>query len=145
LSVQAFTHGDAQDLLAEFKRASERRDPDLMLELFAEEAEYRPHPFEPPLVGANAIRAHWNEAFASEQHVEFDAERIWLAGTTVLSSWHAALTLIASGERLRVRGFMTLELDDNRRIVRMREWAIPRSVGVDSTVRSQQQEVAGGG
>ena len=44
--------------------------------------------------------------------MEFDAERVWVAGSTVLASWHAAVTLRRTGERVRQRGFLTFELDD---------------------------------
>jgi ketosteroid isomerase-like protein len=145
LAVTTYTHGDAQDLLAEYKRAWQGRDPDLMLELFSDDAEYRVDPFEQPLVGANAIRAHWNGIATAQANVEFDAERIWLAGATVLASWHAAFTRRASGERVRQRGFMTLELDDQRRVTRLRTWTIERMVGTDSTFRPEQAaEVADG-
>jgi hypothetical protein len=136
------TPGDGQDLLARYKRAWERRDPDLAVSLFREDAEYRYDPFEPPLVGANAIRGYWNDAAATQANVEFDAERIWVAGSTVLASWHAAFTRRTSSERVRYRGFMTLELDDERLVARFREWAIGRSVGVDSTFRPEPEPTA---
>lgn len=133
--MASFTHGDAQDLLAAFKRGWERRDPDLVLELFDAAAEYRPDPYSPPLTGANQIRAHWNDIAAGQANVEFDAERIWLAGSSVLTSYHAAYTRRANGERVRVRGFMTFELDAAGKVERFRAWPTERSVGTDSTLQ----------
>ena len=49
----------------------------------------------------------------------------------MLASWHGAYTAAATSERVRVRGFITLELDDEGLIDRLRLWAIPRAVGVD--------------
>lgn len=126
------THGDAQDLLAVFKRAWERRDPDLAMELFSEDAEVRDDPFEEPRHGANAIRAYWNDVAATQAHVEFDAERIWVVERTVLASWHAAYTSRSDARRFRLRGFMTLELDDAGKVWRFREWRHRREVGIDS-------------
>ncbi len=134
MPLPALTPGDGQDLLARFKRAWERRDVDLAVSLFRADAEYRFDPFEPPLAGANAIRAYWNEAAATQLHVEFDAERVWVAGRTVLASWHAAFTRRATAERVRYRGFMTLELDDGGLVSRFKEWSLGRTVGTDSTV-----------
>jgi ketosteroid isomerase-like protein len=133
--VRALTPGDGQDLLARFKQAWERRDPDAAVALFRGDAEYRFDPFEPPLVGVNAIRAYWNEAAATQVHVDFDAERVWVVGTTVLASWHAAFTRRVSGERVRYRGFMTLELDDAGLVSRFREWSLGRTVGTDRTMK----------
>ncbi|MBA3778899.1 MAG: nuclear transport factor 2 family protein [Chloroflexi bacterium] len=131
--AQALTHGDGQDVLEAYKRAWERRDPDLAVELFSAEIEYRDDPFEEPMRGSNAVREYWNEAAATQVHVEFDAERIWVSGRTVLASWHAAYTRRSNAERVRLRGFMTLELDDAGKISRFREWWHRRVVGTDET------------
>jgi uncharacterized protein (TIGR02246 family) len=127
------TPGDGQDLLERFKQAWEKRDPEAMLELYAEDAEYRVDPFAGPLEGANAIRAHWNDVVAEQAHIEFDAERVWVSGRTVLASWHVAVTQRATAKRIRIRGFSTLELDDDGRVARMRQWPVERVVGVDSS------------
>ena len=127
------THGDAQDLLAAFKRGWERRAPDEIMELMDRNIDYRPDPFTDPLIGLNAVRALWNTTVAGQANVEFDAERVWVSGSTVLASWHGAYTRRATAERVRVRGFMTLELGDDRRILRLRQWPTERVVGADST------------
>ena len=137
------TPGDGQDLFARFKRAWEGRDPDALLELYSAEAEYRIDPFMEPMQGLNAIRAHWNGVVAAQDHIEFDAERVWVSGRTVLGSWHAALTERATADRVRVRGFSTMELDDQGRIVRMREWPVRRVVGIDSSYRQHAASEAG--
>ena len=123
------TPGDGQDLFARLKRAWEARDPDAFVALFDPEAEARLDPFEPPLGGANELRAHWNAFAATRTHAEFDAERVWVVGHTVLGSFHAASTSTATGEKERVRGFMTLELDEAGLVTRLRQWAIARVVG----------------
>jgi ketosteroid isomerase-like protein len=128
------TPGDGQDVLARFKQAREKRDADRMLGLFREDAEYRTDPFEPPLRGALAIREHWNRIAAEQAHVEFDAERTWVAGRTVLASWHAAHTRRATAVRVRERGFSTMELDGEGLIARLREWSAWREVGRDGGV-----------
>jgi len=132
--MQPLTHGEAQDLLGRYKAAREQRDPDLALDLFAPDAEHRDDPFRDAIRGANEIRALWNEMAASQVNAEFEAERIWVSGATVLASFHGAHTDRATADRVRTRGFMTLELDDERRISRLRAWPISRIVGRDSTV-----------
>jgi limonene-1,2-epoxide hydrolase len=127
------TPGDAQDLLASIKRGWEGRQPDAIVELFAKDADYRENPFTQPLSGHNAIRARWNDIVARQVHVEFDAERIWVSGATVLAAWHAAYTRRRTAERVRVRGFTALELDDEGKIWRMRQWPVSRVVGTDET------------
>lgn len=129
------TPGDGQDLLARFKAAREARDVDAMLELFSEPAEMRTDPFAQPLADSNAIREHWNGVAARQLDVEHDPERIWAAGRTVLASWHEAYTLRDTGERVRVRGFSTLELDAQGLVRRMRSWPVEQVVGRHMEVR----------
>jgi SnoaL-like domain len=137
------TPGDGQDLFARIKRAWEARDPDAMLELYSDGAEYRTDPFTEALTGLNAIREHWNGVVAAHDHIEFDAERVWVSGPTVLGSWHVAMTDRATADRIRIRGFSTLELDDHGRISRMREWPIRQVVGVDSSYRKHAASETG--
>lgn len=127
------THGDAQDLLDAFKRGWASRDPDTIMALFDAQADYRAEPFSEPLIGANAIRAYWNEIAQSHVHVDFEAEHTWVSGSAVLSSWHAAYTRRRTAERVRAYGFMTLELNDERLVQRFRCWPVERVVGRDAT------------
>jgi hypothetical protein len=130
-------------VFARFKRAWEERDPDAMLELFSDDAEYRIDPFVEPLIGLVAIRAHWNGVVAAQDHIEFDAERVWVSGRTILGSWHVALTERATADRVRIRGFSTLEIDEHGRIARLREWPVRRVVGIDSSYRQGATTEAG--
>ena len=132
--MPTLTPGDGQDVLTAFKAACEDRDPDAGTAIFSDDAEWRPDPFEAPLIGANAIREQWNRLAATQVNVEFDAERIWVADGAVLSSWHAAQTSRETGERTRLRGFLSMELDDAHKVQRMRQWAVTRVVGMDSTI-----------
>jgi hypothetical protein len=143
--MATFSHGDAQDLLAAWKRGVERRSPDELLELCDRDIDFRPDPFAEPLIGLNAVHAHWNEFAASQAHVEFDSERVWVSGNTVLASWHGAYTRRATAERVRVRGFMTLELNDERQVVRFRQWPAERVVGSDRTFEAERESRGGDG
>ena len=105
------------------------------MELFNPNAHYRDDPFTDELAGANAIRAHINEICAMTANVEFDAERTWVSGETVLSSFHSAYTLRTDGSRHRQRGFLTFELDDEKLVQRLRQWAVERMVGTDATYK----------
>lgn len=141
--MPTLTPGDGQDLLDAFKRATEQRDPEAGTGLFNEHAEWRPDPFEDPITGANAIREHWNLLAATQVNVEFDAERTWVVEDAILSSWHGATTDRATGARTRLRGFLAIEVDGERRIQRFRQWAVSRVVGQDSTVKLTQEGARG--
>jgi ketosteroid isomerase-like protein len=132
--------GDGQDVLARFKAAREQRDVDAMLSIFAEDVEARPDPFEATLLGHVAVRDYWNRVAAEQRDVEFDAERVWVSGRTVLASWHAAWTRIGDGDRLRERGFSVLELDDAGTATRWRSWSVTRIVANDASLTSDSSD-----
>jgi ketosteroid isomerase-like protein len=114
-------YATAGDLLEAYGRAWETFDGDAWVALFTEDAEYHEDPFEPPLVGPNALRAYLLDASGSQRDVEFTVERHWVSGETVLAAWHAAFTRRASGQHVRMAGFMTAEVAGDR-IARFREW-----------------------
>lgn len=53
------THDEVQAWLDHYLAAWESYDPGMIGDLFTDDAEYRYHPFDEPLVGRNAIVASW--------------------------------------------------------------------------------------
>ena len=115
-------HAAAGDLLDRYRRAWETFDGDAWVGLFTEDAEYHEDPFEAPLVGHNALRAYLLEASTSQEQVEVTIERHWVVAPTVLAAWHASFIRRASRDRVRIAGFMTLEIAPDGRVARFREW-----------------------
>jgi ketosteroid isomerase-like protein len=115
-------HAAAQDLLERYGRAWESFDGDAWVDLLTDDVEYHEDPFEPPMVGRNAARAYLMEASRRQEQVEFTVERHWVVEATVLAAWHASYVARDTRERVRLRGFMTLDLDAEGRVRRLREW-----------------------
>jgi ketosteroid isomerase-like protein len=115
-------HAAAQDLLEAYGRAWESFDGDAWVALFTEDASYREEPFEEPLVGHLALRAYLLEAAQSQRDVEFTVERHWVVPPTVLAAWHASFVRRSTGARVRLAGFLTMEVAPDGRIGRFREW-----------------------
>jgi hypothetical protein len=120
----AADHG--QQLVAAYKHAREARDPNAAMELFSRHIEYRFDPFEPALKGHNDVRAYWNALAARQTEVEFDAESVWVVGRTVLCDWHAGYDEAGVDVRIRERGFLTMEVDDDGLVRRVHEWVLTR-------------------
>lgn len=121
----------AGELLERYARACETRDGDDWVALFSEHAEYHEDPFEQPMVGHNALRAYLLRAAESTEQSEFTVERHWVVGSTVLASWHGSFIRRRDGARVRLAGFMTLEVGPDGRIDRFREWWHHRETPVD--------------
>ena len=115
-------HASAGDLLERYKRAWETFDGDAWTDLFTEDAEYHRDPFEPPMVGSNALRAYLLQLAETQDQVEMTVERHWVVGATVLAAWHASYIVVPTRARVRLAGFMTLEIANDARISRLREW-----------------------
>jgi ketosteroid isomerase-like protein len=112
----------AAALLDRFVRARESFDGDAWVDLFTEDAEYRPDPFEPPLVGHNALRAWLLEAAEVESQLELTIERHWAVGDTVLAATHGSYVRRTDRARVRFAAFLLAEVRD-RRIARLRMWS----------------------
>jgi ketosteroid isomerase-like protein len=116
-----FDYAAAGDLLERYGRAWQAFDGDAWVDLFTTDVEYRDDPFGEPMIGRNAIRAYLLEAAAGQEAVAFTVERHWYVEPTVLAAWHASYIQRANRARVRLAGFMTLEMHEGR-IARLREW-----------------------
>jgi ketosteroid isomerase-like protein len=114
-------HATAEILLERFASAWQAFDGDRWVELFTDDAEFREDPFEPPLVGGNALRAYLLRAAELQEQVDFTAERHWVVDPTILVAWHASYVARQNRATVRLAGFMTLEMRDGR-IARLRQW-----------------------
>jgi ketosteroid isomerase-like protein len=115
-------HAAGADLLERYGRAWEAFDGDAWTDLFTEDVEFQEDPFEAALVGHNAVRAYLLEAARDQDQVELTVERHWVAGPTVLAAWHASYVRRSDGARVRLAGFITMEIAADGRIARLREW-----------------------
>src|SRR5438445_5046309 len=125
------TYASAGQLLDALARARTTFDGDAWVGLFSENATYQADPFEPPLVGHNALRADILAASETQQQVEFTVERHWVVEATVLAAWHMSYVDRASKGRVREAGFATLEIGTDGRIERARWWSVRRQGPAD--------------
>jgi ketosteroid isomerase-like protein len=111
----------AVSVIERFGAAWQAFDGDAWVELFTHDVEFREDPFEPPLVGHNAVRAYLLRAAELQEQVDFTAERHWVVDPTILVAWHASYVARQDRATVRLAGFMTLEMRDGR-IARLRQW-----------------------
>jgi hypothetical protein len=121
------TYATAHDLLEAYCRTRMTYDGDGFTALFTEHGELSLDPFVPPLAGHNALRAYLLEAAEAERYFDLAIERHWVAGDTALAAWHASWNR-AADETAKVRqaGFLSAEVGEDGRIVRLKLWAVTR-------------------
>ena len=117
----SFDYPAAGVLLDRYGAAWQSFDGDAWVDLVTPDVEYRDDPFGEPMVGHNAIRAYLLEAATRQEAVAFTVERHWYVDPTVLVAWHASYVQRPDRARVRLAGFMTLEMHEGR-IARLREW-----------------------
>jgi ketosteroid isomerase-like protein len=120
------SYPDAFDLLEALVHARIRYDGDAWAGLFTEDAEVVVDPFEPPLAGHNALRAYLLDAAEAERWFDLAVERHWVSGDTVLAAWHASWSRRSDGAKIRQAGFLSAEVGEDGRIVRLRQWTVSR-------------------
>jgi ketosteroid isomerase-like protein len=114
-------YAEAGELLEAFARAVQSFDGDLVVALFTEDGEYREDPFSQPLVGHNALRAHWLAAAATQRDVAITIEQHLVSGDAVVAVWHRSRVLEIDGSRRRASGVLLLDTRGGK-IVRLRQW-----------------------
>ncbi len=120
-------HATAADLLEAYGRAWETFDGDAFVDLFTEDVVFDNETAGEHLVGHNALRADLLELMRAQEQVEFTVERLWVVDPTVLAVWHLSYVGRASHERVRLSGFLVLEVAPDGRIEHLREWWARRS------------------
>ncbi len=114
------------DLLEALTRARLSYDGDAWTACFDERAELVLDPFEPPLAGHNALRAYLLEAAEEEIGYDLVVERHWVSGSMVLAAWHASWNRRRDEAKVRQAGFLSAEVGEDVRIVRLKQWTVTR-------------------
>ncbi len=115
-------YATAGELLDRFARIRSTWDGDAWVDLYTPDAESHGDPFAPPLVGHNELRRSLLGTSESEEQVEFTFERHWVVPPTILAAWHASYVHRHTRARIRLAGFVTLEIADDGRIRKARFW-----------------------
>jgi len=106
-----------------YGRAWEMGDAKGAMTLFAPAAAYHETPFDPPMVGLDAIHDYWKAgATESQREVLFRYEVLSVAGDLGIARWTATFTRVPSGVVARLDGVLVARFDAGGRCTEFREW-----------------------
>jgi hypothetical protein len=105
-------HDRLDSWLQRFGRAWKERDPDLAAALFGEDGSYRETPFDEPLRGPDAIRAHWANLPAARGDIRFAYELLAVTELRGIAHWYGSYTPVDRATRLELDGILLISLDD---------------------------------
>lgn len=109
--------------LDEYGRCWQQGDAKGVMELFAPGATYHETPFDPPMVGLDAIHDYWKAgAGQSQQDVTFEYELLDATGDRGIARWRAAFVRTPSGLAVRLDGVLLARFNERGRCEEFREW-----------------------
>jgi hypothetical protein len=105
-----------------YKRAWEERDGPQASALFTADATYAETPFDPPLVGRDAIAAYWEKVVSGQKDVTFTYEVLAASGAEGICHWHSAFTGAAGGEAIDLDGIFRCRFAGPGEVAAFEEW-----------------------
>ena len=108
--------------LDDYKAAWESRDPSAAADLFTDDASYGEMPFDPPIVGREAIATYWANAVAGQRDVRFTYEILSCGGGEAICHWHCAFTGVPGGAAVELDGIFRCRYADAAHVDRFEEW-----------------------
>ena len=106
-----------------YGRAWQEGDAKAVMTLFAAGATYHETPFDPPLMGLDAIHDHWKAGAGQTQtEVVFTYDVLSVAGDLGLAHWRATFVRLPARSAVRLDGALAARFDANGRCTEFREW-----------------------
>ena len=98
-------------------------DPEAAAELFTDDAAYHETPFDPPMVGREAIRRYWIEgARDGQRDVMFAAQPVAIDDDTATARWQASFVRVRNGAAVELDGVLAARFAPDGRCREFREW-----------------------
>lgn len=114
---------DFQEWLDRYGRAWMEGNPATVLELFADDAAYYEEPFQPPMVGREAIRRYWTEgAQEGQTDITFQFSIIAVKEETGYAYWRATFTRLPANTHVELDGVLAAKFNEAKQCTEFREW-----------------------
>jgi len=101
-------------LIAKFGQAWQQGKPELMAEVFTDDAVFIPGPFEAPVRGREAIRVYWRDVPLEQAEIAFRHGEIFLAGPWFATEYKCTFRRRRTGEAVTVKGALFCETAEGR-------------------------------
>jgi hypothetical protein len=106
-----------------YGKAWEKGDPNATKALFTSDAHYYETPFDPPMIGLDAIYKYWNDnAGVSQEDVSFSYNLLAVDENVGLAHWRALFKRLPSGNSVTLDGIFKVEFSEDGKCKIFREW-----------------------
>jgi hypothetical protein len=128
------TRKDVRDVIDVYIRAWTSQDPDLIVTIFTQSAQYHERVMGAPIPDREAIRAYWETKVARDQaNITCELVSLYLDGDTAIAEWLAEFDDVTQGVRKRMKEIAVLEFEGHL-IASLREYWASEPVGRADTV-----------
>lgn len=103
-------------------QAWEQADAEMAAALFDEQVVYQENPFDPPIVGYEAVRQYWLENLSTQRDIKFGGEVVALDGDVGVVNWRVEFVRTATGARILLDGVSVGRFNSDIKPVEWREW-----------------------
>lgn len=109
-------------LLKIYGKAWERRDPEMIITIFAKNATYAERAFEKPFKGHAGIKKYWTDKVVGEQEkIKFKLLNVYVDGNMAVVEWDAKFYDKIKKRTTHLRSVAVIEIKKNK-ITSMREY-----------------------
>lgn len=123
------TRQEAREVLEIYIQAWEKQDPDLIVNIFTEDATYHERVLGEPIPDREAIRQYWvDKVVNSQANISCELLDFYLDGPAVIAEWVAEFDDVQAGVRKRMREIAVL-IFDGRLISSLREYWASEPIG----------------
>jgi hypothetical protein len=101
----------------------EQGNPEATKSLFTNDARYYESPFDPPMIGLDAIFKYWNDnAVISQEDVHFSYDSLSINENVGMAHWRVTFKRLPSCNRVTLDGIFKVEFSKDGKCKIFREW-----------------------
>jgi len=98
------------------------RDPELLNELFTEDAKYYEKPFSLPFDGMDSIKDYWRIVAQTQSDIRFEYKIFMVSETYGIAHWEASFVRKPNKELVKLDGIFVVNLNSENKCTLFREW-----------------------
>ena len=105
-----------------YGRAWKTRNPNLIPDLFTDEASYHEKAFDEPITGIKKILDYWNVVSKTQKNIHFDYVILSVDSSQGIAHWSASFIRLNPNELVELDGIFLVRLNSQNKCTQFREW-----------------------
>ena len=115
-------HSSFNDWLELYGKAWTQRKPELISDLFAQDAKYFEKPFSEPLEGIDEINQYWKGVFLTQKDISFEHKIILVDNDVGIAHFEASFLRQPGNVYVKLDGIFQVNLNSQNKCTSFSEW-----------------------